>query len=214
MNDSDQAARPTRPSEHHSVVCHECDALYGYQPIERGYVARCTRCGAVLYRQTGLALSTSAALAVTGLIALVVANTNPIIGLSNSGLASSCTLWGAVLTCWRAGSWMTAILASTTVFFMPCIELLLSAWVLVPLSMGRLPPALPEIARVLQAIKPWTMVQVFMLGILITIVKLAGMASVIVGPGLWSFAALALLTTAISSFEWHALWSQWEGHRP
>lgn len=194
------------------IVCHDCDALYSFQPVERGYVARCDRCGAILYRH-GLGLSTSAALAITGLVALALANVYPIIGMNNAGLTSECTLWGAVLVCWQAGSWMTAVLASVTVLLMPVLELALSAWILVPLSMDRLPPAFPEIARLLQFIRPWTMVHVFLLGILITIIKLSSMASIVVGPGLWSFAALTLLTTAVGSFDQNELWSRSEGCR-
>jgi paraquat-inducible protein A len=211
MNERHDAVRPAHSSGSHIVVCHDCDALYAYEPIERGYIARCSRCGAVLYRQAGFSLSTTAALAVTGLVALVIANTYPIIGMNNAGLTSSCSLWMAVVTCWQAGSWITASLAFLTVLLMPFLELSLSAWILVPLTMGRRPVAFPQIARVLQFIRPWTMVHVFLLGILITIVKLSSMASIIVGPGLWSFGALTLLTTAVASFEKNNLWAHVEG---
>jgi paraquat-inducible protein A len=82
-------------------------------------------------------------------------------------------------------------------------------YVLVPLRFGRLPPAVPAMLRLIQAVKPWGMVEVFLLGMLVSLVKLAHLASVQIGVALWSFAALMLLLAATAaSFDAQGIWAR------
>ena len=65
--------------------------------------------------------------------------------------------------------------------------------------------------RMLQAVRPWGMVEVFMLGVLVSLVKLAHLAGVVAGIALWSFAALMLVMAAITAvFDPRALWARAE----
>jgi paraquat-inducible protein A len=74
--------------------------------------------------------------------------------------------------------------------------------------MGQVPQGLAPILRVLQTVRPWSMTQVFMLGVLVSLVKLAHLAHVVPGIGLWSVGGLILLlTAAVSSFNLHDLWN-------
>jgi paraquat-inducible protein A len=79
----------------------------------------------------------------------------------------------------------------------------------VPLRFGRLPPGVPALLRLIQAVKPWGMVEVFLLGMLVSLVKLAHLASVHIGVALWSFAALMLLLCATAaSFDAQSIWAR------
>jgi paraquat-inducible protein A len=65
-----------------------------------------------------------------------------------------------------------------------------------------------SILRVLQSVRPWSMTQVFILGVLVALVKLAHLATVVPGVSLWAFGGLIfLLTAAVSNFNTHELWS-------
>lgn len=58
----------------------------------------------------------------------------------------------------------------------------------------------------LQSLRPWGMVEVFLLGVLVATIKLSGMATVIAGPALWAFVALTVLLTVVVSFDPRGLW--------
>ena len=80
--------------------------------------------------------------------------------------------------------------------------------------MGRLPGEFASILRVLQSVRPWSMTQVFMLGVLVSLVKLAHLAHVVPGVALWSFGGLILLLTAsVSLFNMHESVEPGEGGR-
>jgi paraquat-inducible protein A len=87
-------------------------------------------------------------------------------------------------------------------------------YILLPLKFGRLPKRLPRVLRFLQAIQPWGMMEVFMVGILVSVVKLAKMAKVIPGISLYSFLALIFVLAAMTvSLDSHVIWQKWESQR-
>jgi len=71
------------------------------------------------------------------------------------------------------------------------------------------PQGLAPILRVLQSVRPWSMTQVFILGVLVALVKLVHLAHVVPGVALWTFGGLILLFTgAMASFNMHELWNR------
>ena len=63
--------------------------------------------------------------------------------------------------------------------------------------------------RALQAVRPWGMVEVFILGMLVSLVKLSGMATVVPGPGLWSFGGLLMtIAAAVATFDARSIWAR------
>ena len=80
---------------------------------------------------------------------------------------------------------------------------------LLPLALGRQPLAGARVLRALWVVKPWGMVEVFMLGVLVALVKLAHLASVVPGVALWSFGALILVfAAAAASFDAEQAWAK------
>jgi paraquat-inducible protein A len=61
--------------------------------------------------------------------------------------------------------------------------------------------------RGIQSLRPWGMIEVFLLGVLVAIVKLSGMATIVPGPALWAFMLLTPLLTAVVSFDPRLFWS-------
>jgi paraquat-inducible protein A len=93
-------------------------------------------------------------------------------------------------------------------FFFPLIQILLFAYVLIPLRAGRKPQAFIGAMHALRQLRPWSMVEVFMLGAVVSVVKLTAVADVAPQVGLWGFAVLTLLLTLLGSFDLHELWDQ------
>lgn len=192
------------------VVCEECDALHARRALAPGEVARCIRCGAVLGRGHRLRLDGQVALALAALLVFVIGNLTPIVTLDLRGIASVVTLHEAVLDTWRTGQHAVALIAAATVFAFPLAVILLRLWVLLPLALRLRPRGYVPALRALHFATRWSMVEVFMLGVLIAIVRSAGLADVLVGPGIWSYAALTVLLIANQLAGQHSLWRRAE----
>lgn len=144
-------------------------------------------------------------------ILFVIANAFPIVGLQVQGQSATATLFGTAQALYQQNMTMLAALVFLTTIFVPGVQLAAMAYVLVPLRLGQVPRWMPMALRVLQAVRPWGMVEVFILGMLVSLVKLAGMATVVPGTGMWAFGGLLLMiSAAVASFDARSIWSKLE----
>lgn len=195
--------------DEHLIACHECDLLLRPPQLEPGGVARCPRCNATLFAAPQNSQERTLAFTLGATILFLLANFFPIMGLQIGGTEITCTLTGAALELYNDGMHTLGILVMITTVIVPAIQLLIMLYMLLPLSLGIMPPRVPDLLRMLQLLRPWSMVEVFMLGILVSLTKLAAMATVIPGIALWSFALLMLLmTAAFSVFDARQIWRQ------
>jgi len=191
------------------VACHECDLLQREVPLPAGGMARCVRCGAELYRDRPESLDRALALTLGALLLFAIANSFPILGLALQGQVISATLYDTVDRLWHEDMKSVAALVFATTIAMPALELGALAYLLGPVRFGHLPPHFSLVFRVLQAVRPWGMVEVLMLGVLVSLVKLAHLAGVVPGIALWSFGALMLVMAAMAAvFDPRALWDR------
>ena len=179
------------------VVCPDCDAVYQRQALPRGGRARCTRCQADLYHDSDADFSSTIAIALAGLISLILANVYPVIWINVQGSSNAATLWGAVLATDNDGLGLVSVLVAVMAFFAPLMQLVLTLYLAIPLRLGRRPAGFLVAMHALRYLQPWSMVEVFLLGSLVAVVKMAGLAAVEPGVGLWAFGALTLLLTAL-----------------
>ena len=197
------------PQELPLLTCHECDLLQRETALSRAGSARCCRCGAVLYRNHPQSLERSLALAVAASILFLIANAFPIIGLEVGGEIIQTTLLGAVNSLFNNDMRLVALLVFTTTILTPMIELAAMVYLLLPLRFGRVASGFTLVYRTLHLVEPWCMLEVFVVGILVALVKLTHIAAVVPGIALWSFGALImLLAAALSAFSPRDLWAQ------
>ena len=190
------------------TACHECDLLQREPVLPPGGVACCRRCNAVLFRHTPDSIERGLAYTLGAAILFVVANLFPIVGLEIQGNLNATSLYGAVESIWKNDMEGVASLVFATTILIPAVEISLMLYVLLPLKFGRLPGELAAILRILQSVRPWSMTQVFILGVLVALVKLAHLAHVVPGISLWAFGGLILLlTAAVATFNTHELWN-------
>lgn len=192
------------------VICEHCDSVYRRQVLKPGEVARCQRCGSVLYRRERHDLDAMLALTLASLIVFLIANAYPIMRLDLAGIENDTTLWHAILTSYDSGVDAIAIAAAVCVFIFPLMQIGLFLYVLLPLRMGHVPRAFIGAMHALRQMQPWSMVEVFMLGTLVSVVKLSVVAEVTPETGFWGFVALACLLTALINFDLHLLWDRAE----
>lgn len=193
------------------LACPECDAVQRPVPLERGGCAQCVRCGADLERNKPDSLDRTLAFVLAAAILFAIANAYPLMSLDAQGMRSSATLFDTSRELYEEGMWSVALLVLMTALVVPAMELAAFLYMLVPLHLGRVPRALPFAFRVTHAVRPWGMVDVFILGALVSLVKLTQIATVTVGPALYAIGGyILLLTAALASFEPHALWNRAE----
>jgi len=195
------------------TACHECDLLQREPVLQPGGVACCRRCQFVLFRHTPDSIDRALAYTLAAVILFITANMFPIVGLEVQGNLNATSLYGAVHIIWEEGMEGVAALVFATTILIPALELSLMTYVLLPLKLGQMPQGLASILRILQTVRPWSMTQVFILGVLVALVKLTHLAHVVPGISLWAFGGLiVLLTAAVSNFNTHELWSLVKEH--
>lgn len=188
------------------MVCDHCDAVYRKPSLRPGLLLRCCRCGTQLERAQRLEVGSMLAFTLTGLMAFVLANVYPIAHIQIRGATDASTLWGIIIVNWNDGLESVAILIALCLFFFPLIELLAATYVLSALTLRLRAVGFAAAMRVLRFTRDWSMPEVFMLGIFVAMVKLAGLARVAPGIGLWAFAALTGLITLVASLDHRYLW--------
>lgn len=197
------------------IACHDCDLIQQVTPLPPGGKAVCRRCGAVLYRHHPDSLSRTLAFTLGATVSFVIANTFPIVTLEVAGQRNATTLLEAILRLRDQEMPLVALLVFLTTFLLPALGLLTTLGILLRLRLGRTASHLAPLLRFLQQVQPWGMVEVFMIGVLVALVKLTHLASVIPGIALWSYASLVLLLAAASaSFDPRPIWEAMEIRSP
>lgn len=189
--------------------CPECDLLQLNPVLPPGAAALCARCGAPLHRNRPDSLEYTLALTLAGLILFLVANSFPFLSLEMQGQVRATTLATGVINLYAEGMWGLAGVVLFTSILAPGLQLGLLLIVLIPLKMGRLPPRFAFLFRHVRTLAPWGMMDVFMLGILVSTVKLASMAAIVPGTGLYAFGLLIfVLAAAQASLDPDIVWSR------
>ncbi len=191
------------------IACHECDLLYRRRPLPPDGAARCVRCGAVLYRRKQNSLDRVLALTVAGLILFVIANMYPFLTFRLEAQVQETNLITGVKELYQQGMWIVAGVVLLTTIVMPLLELTGMLFVLVPLKLRRRPWKIALLFRAVRSLRPWGMMEVFMIGILVAVVKLVKMASIIPGTALYAFLALIfILAASAAALDPHIVWKK------
>lgn len=197
-------------------VCEGCDAVFRAPRLRPREIAHCPRCGTELARHAGQQRDRLLPLTLASLILFAIANLFPIVEIELQGRSSQTTLAGAVVVLAGEGMSPVALLVLATTLLFPLAQLCILCYLQVaPMVwqggrsgpvLSQRPPAFAVLVRALQSLRPWGMVEVFLLGVLVAIVKLFGMATVVLGPALWAFVGLTVLLTTLLSFDPRSFW--------
>lgn len=187
------------------LTCHQCGAAYSRPELEPDQWAQCVRCNSVLESYATFTPTAWLAIILTTLISLGFANAYPVLTLYLQGQGQAATFFDAITVVWREGYPEVSVVTFAAGLVLPVLHLCLLVWVLLPLSLGRLPLYFEATIKMIDHLKPWCMVPVFLVGILVAAVKLAGLASLVVGVGLVATACAALLITSLGRLDEHRL---------
>lgn len=193
------------------VACRDCDLLHALGDLPEGATAVCRRCSGILRRRRRNTIERTLALSLAAVVLFVVANAFPFLSFEMKGQTTTTTLASGVFDLYEQGRLPIAVLVGATAIAAPLLQIALLVHVLLPLHLRRRPWRLPEAFRLLRRVTPWSMMEVFLIGILVSITKLAGMASVVPGLAIWAFALLMIvLAAALASLDAEAIWERAE----
>lgn len=194
-----------------ALACPDCDLLQVIPELPPGGKARCARCARLLATRGSAPIDRPLAFTLTALLALIVANTTPLMGLSVAGRQASTTIGGGAYQMWLQGQEVTAVIVAFCALIAPAAYIL---FMLIVLLAAKRPPAprwVGEMLRWADAMQPWAMVEVMMLGILVALVKIAELARVEADIGMYAVGTLILLFPAIAvSLDPEELWARLE----
>ncbi|MCW3781789.1 paraquat-inducible protein A [Defluviimonas salinarum] len=183
------------------IACPTCDALHHVTVVIPGARARCHRCGTTLMAPRTGAMTRIVMLAATAAILMVAAVFFPFLELQAGGLSRQSSVLGAVLAFSEGWMMPLAVAVGAMIVALPFARLLAITYALAPMALGWRPAAQAErVFRWAEAMRPWAMAEIFILGVAVAMVKVAGLAKVTPGPAFWAFAALVLVTVLKDNF--------------
>jgi paraquat-inducible protein A len=198
-----QTVAPVNPI----LICRDCDTVYRAIPLHRGDVAVCRRCDAVLARHFAADVESGLALVSAAAIFFAIANLTPILSIEVAGVESKANIWFAVRSLQQGWISFAALGLAFTTFLIPAVQIVLLFWVLLFARLGVRPPGFGRVMRVLHRVRPWSMTEVFLLGALVAIVKLANWVPITAGVGIWAMAALTMVLALLGRCDPASWWS-------
>ena len=191
------------------VSCHDCRLLLKAPPPDKDAVACCPRCGSVLHARKPNSLARTWALVCAALILYVPANILPITVPTSLGSSQSDTILSGVIYFMQSGSWEIAAIIFIASVFVPLAKLITLVYLLVSVQLGstRRPRDRIVLYRLTEMVGRWSMVDIYVVTILVALVKLGAIATVEAGPAAVYFAAVVVITMfAAESFDPRLIW--------
>ena len=192
-------------------ACHECDLMIGLDELESGQRARCPRCGWLLTAYHAEATRRALSIALAAAVLLAMANSFPFLELQASGLEKMMTIPRAGAELYQAGHAVLAGMVLLPIAVLPAVMLATMIALLVPLRRRARSSWLVPTGRLLFALNPWAMVEVFIIGVLVSLVKIGAMATIVIGISFWAYIGFVLcFIAAIGSLDRFQIWREIE----
>jgi paraquat-inducible protein A len=197
------------PHHHDLVACPECDLLQRLPPDRGRGRVRCRRCGCVLHHQGRDPIALPLALGITAMILFILSNAFPLLQFGLQGHQDATYLLAGIRELFAQGMPLLASVVLFTTVLAPALQIGLLIYLYLPLALGQRPPGFVTALRVVQAVLPWSMLEIFLLGVLVAGVKLAEQATIVPGPAAWALGLLVIvLAGAATQVHPHRLWDR------
>ncbi len=181
------------------------------EPLPEGTAATCKCCGTVLYQNRPASLARATAFSATALILMGVVHSFPFLIMDAASIRTTLNLASAAGALFDQGS---PILGGALALFTIIAPLAMASgliYVCGPLMFGRVAPGAVQVAKWLNKTEPWNMIEVFLLGVLVSLLKLGKVADVHFGLGFWAFGALMVsMAAAVAAIDRDELWDRLE----
>lgn len=188
------------------VSCHSCGMLTRMPAHARGH---CPRCHARLHARKPDSISRTWALVILAYILYIPANLLPILESRAFLSEESDTIMSGILMFWEGGSWMIAGLVFIASIVVPLTKLLALTWLLVSVQIRsrQRPLQRTQLFRLVEFIGRWSMLDIYVVALTVTLVQVGTLASIQVGPGALAFGAVVVVTmVAAHTFDPRLIW--------
>jgi paraquat-inducible protein A len=200
--------------ESESIACPDCDLLQHIPALGPGHKAACVRCGRTLVKRPAGSRDLPLALTIATAMALIIAFTLPLMELQVVGRFASTTIPGAAYEMWLQGQLVVSVLVLFCAVIAPAGYVLFMLILLLAARRTPVPHWAAEMLRWVGHLQVWSMLEVVMLGVLVSLTKIAQLAKVDPGIGMYAFGAAILLIPAImTNIDKRELWRrvEWSG---
>ncbi len=195
-----------------ALACHDCDLLHAARPLAPGEKALCSRCGSLLARGTRDVATRTFAFSSASLILLVVANSFPFMEFQIAGRVQVARLYSGITQLHSDGYDALAGMVLFTSVLAPFVMIAGLLALSAPMLMGKRFGWMVGLGKALGRLKAWSMMEVFLLGAIVSAIKLSDMADIVFGPALYAFVLLILTSTAsLVAFDPARFWDYLDG---
>ena len=195
------------------VSCHSCHLLCKAAKLFKSAYAVCPRCGATLHSRKPNSVARTWALVIAAFIFYIPANMLPITHVISFGKAQSDTIMSGVIYFVKSGSWPIALVIFVASVFVPLLKLILLTYLLISVQVKSQwrPKDRTRLYRITEAVGRWSMVDIYVVTLLVALVKLGALATIEAGPGAIFFAGVVIITIfAAMSFDPRLIWDTQE----
>jgi paraquat-inducible protein A len=194
-----------------STACVHCDLLMPAPVLAEGERADCPGCGGHLASMPRDGLRRSLSFAISGVFCLAVAVSYPFLSMKASGIENVMTLPQAALELYRYEMYALSAIVFAFILLVPTVMLTLTLGLILQLERRRPSPWLVPAARLIFGLGAWSMVEVFVIGVIVSLVKLSELATVSLGISFWAYALFGLcLTAAMTGLDRAYVWDEIE----
>lgn len=195
-------------------ACKDCDLLNALPERAATGTYLCARCGAVLRRHRPNCVDQTLALTLGAMILFIIANSFPFLAIESGGILRETTLPTGIIALWEQKFYSLSTLVCLTCVLIPLAQMAGLLYILAPLRWARPAPQAVTVFRLVEQISPWGLMEVFLLGVLVALVKLGKMATIIPGIAVYAFGALILvMAAAVSLLDPILLWEKLDRRR-
>ncbi|PKH01700.1 paraquat-inducible protein A [Psychromonas sp. MB-3u-54] len=192
-----------------TIICRHCDMVSNVPRLPINCVAKCCRCGGAIYKNIKCSPSVLLALTLSALLIMVPAFYFPLISVNLLGITEDTNLLqGALMMLDNAPVVSVAVLFCAVIA--PTLLLSCIAFSSACLTYNYFPAYLPKILHITHSLTHWSMLEVYMISLMVAIFKLMNYADLYIGSGFYFFITLMLLDmTIISNYSNHAYWERY-----
>lgn len=181
------------------IGCPSCDGLTRVPVLQPGDTAYCSECGLPLSQCLPNSLDKVIAYAITAFVLLIAANLLPFLSLRAAGAENVITLPSTSISLLHDGMPILALLVCSFILLLPMTQLVLVLMLYIPLKLAKPAPWLISSGRLVFTLQSWCMVDVFLIALVVSLVKLMTMASIGLGIAFWAYVAFAICFTLMQS---------------
>jgi len=191
------------------ISCHSCHLLCRINFSKIGVSLVCPRCGSTLHQRKPNSLKRTRALVLAAIIFYIPANLLPVTVVISFGKTQSDTIMSGVIYFIATGMWPIALVIFVASILVPMLKLTILSFLLITVQRKSTwrPKDRTRLYRLTEAVGRWSMVDIYVVTILVALVNLGNLATIKAGPGAGFFAAVVVITMfAAMSFDPRLIW--------